>query len=169
MIDTIFIQRKLELIAEELGRLLEFKTWSYDEIVGDFIKLAAVERILERIVNRAVDVNQHIIAHASTGNDKKITRLTYRETFLKLADLEVYPSNFAEQIARSDIILSKLSRGTAPTSVRIRFKRCVRIKSPSQLYGLTDENETYAFGGRGSRPEGQTVCRGTGHVRLIAG
>lgn len=101
MIDAPFIQRKLELIAEELGRLVAFKSWSYEEIADDFIKLAALERILERIVNRAVDVNQHIISRSSTGNDKKITRLTYRETFLKLADLDVYPAEFAERIARS--------------------------------------------------------------------
>jgi uncharacterized protein YutE (UPF0331/DUF86 family) len=101
MLRADFIRRKLQLIAEELGRLLEFKDASFEEITGDFIKLAAVERILERIVNRAVDVNEHLIGAASSGHEQKTARLTYRETFLMLADLGVYPRDFADAISKS--------------------------------------------------------------------
>ena len=101
MLRADFIRRKLELIAEELARLLEFKDASYEEIANDFIKLAAVERILERIVNRAVDVNEHLIGALSTGREPKTTQLTYRETFLMLANLGVYPHDFADAISKS--------------------------------------------------------------------
>lgn len=101
MIDQEFVRRKLELIAEELGRLVEFKDASYEEVVGDFVKLAAVERILERIVNRAVDVNEHLIARSASGQEEKVTRLTYRESFQRLADLGIYSSEFGDEIAKS--------------------------------------------------------------------
>ena len=49
---------------------------------------------------RAIDINEHLISELSAG-EGKTTRLTYRDTFLLLADLGVYTQDFAEQIARS--------------------------------------------------------------------
>ena len=101
MVRPEFVKRKLQLIAEDLGRLLQFKDASFEEITGDFVKLAAVERLLERVVMRAIDVNEHLVSERATGQEEKITRLTYRGTFLKLAELGVYPADFAEKIART--------------------------------------------------------------------
>lgn len=44
-------------------------------------------------------MNEHLIATLATGAERKTTRLTYRETFLALADLGVYSGNFAQRIA----------------------------------------------------------------------
>jgi uncharacterized protein YutE (UPF0331/DUF86 family) len=96
-----FVERKLQLIVEEVARLTAFRDVTYEDFTGDPIRLAAVERILERIVLRAIDVNEHLIASLATGEEAKSTRLTYRDTFLKLADHGVYPRDFAERIARS--------------------------------------------------------------------
>ena len=101
MVRRELVQRKLQLIAEDLGRLLGFKDASFEEITEDFVKLAAVERLLERVVMRAIDVNEHLISELGTGREEKITRLTYRETFLRLAALGVYTEAFAEAIAPS--------------------------------------------------------------------
>jgi hypothetical protein len=57
-----FVQRKLQLIAEDLGRLAQLAGESYEAITSDFVKMAAVERIIERIVMRAIDVNEHLIS-----------------------------------------------------------------------------------------------------------
>lgn len=101
MVRPELVKRKLHLIAEDLGRLLAFRGQTFEEVTGDFVKLAAVERLLERIVMRAIDVNEHLVAELSTGREDRITRLSYRDTFLRLADLGVYPPDFAERIARS--------------------------------------------------------------------
>lgn len=101
MVNKPLIRRKLQLIAEELGRLLRFRDISLDELLQDFVRQAAAERILERIINRAIDINEHLIAELATGEEDQITRLTYRDTFLKLAEMGVYPRDFAESIARS--------------------------------------------------------------------
>lgn len=101
MIRSDFIKRKCHLIAEDLSGLLHFKDDSLDDIAGDFVKLAAVERLLERIIMRAIDINLHLIAELSDGLNEKTTRLTYRDSFLRLADYGVYPESFAQQIAKS--------------------------------------------------------------------
>ncbi|MEA3411761.1 MAG: DUF86 domain-containing protein [Pseudomonadota bacterium] len=100
MIRREFVQRKLQLIAEDLERLLRFRGETLDSLVADDLKLAAVERILERIVMRAIDVNEHLISELATGEGRS-TRLTYRDTFLLLADTGAYSREFAERIARS--------------------------------------------------------------------
>ena len=95
MIRADFVNRKCRLIAEDLSHLLNFKDDSLEDIAGDFVKLAAVERLLERIIMRAIDVNLHLIGELSSGMDEKTTRLTYRGSFLRLADYGVCPESFA--------------------------------------------------------------------------
>jgi uncharacterized protein YutE (UPF0331/DUF86 family) len=46
-------------------------------------------------------VNEHLIAALASGAEHETTRLTCRDTFLKLADHGVCPSEFAERIAAS--------------------------------------------------------------------
>lgn len=101
MLRPEFVRRKLQLIAEDLRQLLAFREATFEEVTGDALTLAAVERILERLVMRAIDVNQHLISERATGEEQRTTRLTYRDTFRMLADLDVYPEDFAERIAQS--------------------------------------------------------------------
>jgi uncharacterized protein YutE (UPF0331/DUF86 family) len=96
-----FVERKLQLIVDDLAQLLAFRDTPYEDLVADPIRLAAVERIVERMVQRAIDVNEHLISTLSTGEEARTTRVTYRETFLRLADLGVYDGDFAQSIARS--------------------------------------------------------------------
>lgn len=79
---------------------MRYKDETLESLTSDDIKLAAVERMLERVVMRAIDVNEHMISELATG-EGRATRLTYRDTFLMLTDMGVYPKKFAEEIARS--------------------------------------------------------------------
>lgn len=98
MSDKNFIKRKLKLIAEDLEYLEEFSDYSLDELAKDFVKQAAVERLLERIVIRAIDINNHLIAELGKGIEKV---RGYQDSFLRLADFEIYPKEFAEKIGES--------------------------------------------------------------------
>ena len=98
MLDHDLIKRKTALITEELERLLEFKHLTLADTAKDFRTQAIVERLFERIITRAIDVNQHFIAEL--GSEMPFPR-TYRETFLRLANFGVYDETFAEQIAPS--------------------------------------------------------------------
>jgi uncharacterized protein YutE (UPF0331/DUF86 family) len=96
-----FVERKLQLIAEDLLRLSGFRNDSYETLTGDPLRLAAAERLLERIVLRAIDVNEHVVSALATGAEEKITRLTYGDTFRRLADHGLYGREFADATARS--------------------------------------------------------------------
>jgi uncharacterized protein YutE (UPF0331/DUF86 family) len=99
MIRKDFVKRKLSLIQDELVHLLTLSKFSLDEIVQDFVKQAAVERILERVINRAIDVNNHIVAESAGGEVSPPK--DYTETFLALAQLGVYSEEFARSVSRS--------------------------------------------------------------------
>lgn len=99
MINKIFVQRKISLIQNELAHLIPFSKYSFDEIAADYIKQAAVERFLERVINRAIDINQHIIAELATKDTEP--PLDYTQTFLCLVDFGIYPRKFAEDISKS--------------------------------------------------------------------
>jgi uncharacterized protein YutE (UPF0331/DUF86 family) len=105
MLDTDFLTRKAKMIQEELAHLEEFKQYSFDEIAKDFRKLAVVERLLEKIIMRAIDINQHIIAEM--GNGVQESR-GYEQTFLGLAELGVYPEEFAKTVAPSAGLRNRL-------------------------------------------------------------
>ena len=54
MIRKDFVKRKIALIQDDLSNLTMFSAFSLDDITKDSIKQAAVERFLERIINRAI-------------------------------------------------------------------------------------------------------------------
>ena len=98
MLDKELIQRKLLLNQRELERLKAFEGLRIDEIAKDPGEYAACERYLERLIGRAIDINRHIIAEK--GN-VTLGVMRYRDTFLALTELGVYPKDFAEKIAPS--------------------------------------------------------------------
>ncbi|MEK7103797.1 MAG: DUF86 domain-containing protein [Patescibacteria group bacterium] len=106
MVNKNFVQRKITLIDEELVGLEKLGQYSLEEVASDFIKLSATERILERIVVRAIDINEHLIAELAVKETK--TPLSYGETFLRLVDFKVYPEEFAQSILKSVKTRNKL-------------------------------------------------------------
>lgn len=107
MLNKNFIRRKIDLIQNELTYLIPLKDYTFEELSKDFMNQAAVERILERVINRAIDINQHLIAELS--DLKTEPPLDYKETFLRLTDFEIYNKDFAENISRSVGTRNKLA------------------------------------------------------------
>src|SRR3989304_4816321 len=99
MIRKDFVRRKISLIQDELAHLVELSRFSFNEIVSDFVKQSAMERILERVISRAIDVNNHLIAELATKDTSPPK--DFKETFMRMADIGVYPVGFAGQISRS--------------------------------------------------------------------
>lgn len=99
MINKEFIKRKISLIEDELAHLADLAPYSFDEIAGDYIKMAAAERFLERVVNRAIDINQHLITKYSVAGTP--TPKDYTQTFTILSSFGVYPSDFGKEVSKS--------------------------------------------------------------------
>ena len=98
MLDRDFIFRKIKLIQEDLAKLEPLARYSFAKVAADAVKYGAVERYLERIVTRAIDINRHVIAELGQGNEAV---RTYEDSFLRLANFGVYPDKFAKIIAPS--------------------------------------------------------------------
>jgi len=99
MIDRAFIEEKVNLIIRDLERLEVFSQMTINEVAADFIKYGALKNIMMEIIGRAIDINEHLIsklAPLAADVPKK-----YKETFLLLADLEILPKEFAEEISKS--------------------------------------------------------------------
>jgi len=99
MLDSELIQRKVNLIREDLIKLEDFKKLSFDKLAKDWLKWNALEHIFMKIIGRGIDINEHLIAELG-GPGTKAPR-DYRETFLGLVELKVLPQEFAQEIAKS--------------------------------------------------------------------
>ncbi|MDI1472830.1 MAG: DUF86 domain-containing protein [Thermodesulfovibrio sp.] len=94
MIDKDFIKSKIFFIKsyyEELEHILSF---SDTEIKKDFVKLRAIERIIQLIVDEIIDINTHFIRYGSL----KIPE-SFQSSFLVLAENNILPESFAKKIA----------------------------------------------------------------------
>jgi len=98
MLDKDFLQRKIALILDDLQHLLPYEQLSIEKISEDYYTQAVVERILERLIGRAIDINQHIIAEKGSTLENVTT---YRDTFIRLIELGIYPREFGENISKS--------------------------------------------------------------------
>ncbi|OGP88383.1 MAG: hypothetical protein A2156_06435 [Deltaproteobacteria bacterium RBG_16_48_10] len=104
-IDIHFVRRKIKLIQEDLSELDRLAHYSFDEISRDHIKCLAVERLIEKIIMRAIDINQHMIAELGRGDERV---RGYEDTFYVLSQLGVYGEEFAKQIAPSAGLRNRL-------------------------------------------------------------
>src|SRR3972149_6722183 len=104
-IDIHFVQRKIKLIQEDLSELDHLAHYSFEEISKDDIKYLAVERLLEKIIMRAIDINQHMVAELGRGDERV---RGYEDTFYILAQLGIYGEEFAKQIAPSAGLRNRL-------------------------------------------------------------
>ncbi|MBU4141394.1 DUF86 domain-containing protein [Patescibacteria group bacterium] len=119
MLDINFIQRKIKLIQEDLSKLDKLGKYSFDKISEDFVIFGAVERYLEKIIMRAIDINQHIVAERGKG-DEKIRG--YEDTFYVISDLGVYGKEFAKKIAPSAGLRNRLVHEYNDTKQEIIYK-----------------------------------------------
>lgn len=97
MIDKNLIKKKIAAIQADLAELAKFKAYSVEQIAGNYRHHKVIERIIEVVVNEAIDINQHIIVNSGF----KELPFDFRESFLLLLKLKVYPKSFAPKIANS--------------------------------------------------------------------
>ena len=99
MLDPIFIRRKVRLIQEDLKKLEQFSGFTFEEMANDWMRWSVLEWTLAKIIGRALDINQHLLAELG-GKDIPPPK-NYTETFLLLKSLEVLPEIFIKAIAKS--------------------------------------------------------------------
>jgi uncharacterized protein YutE (UPF0331/DUF86 family) len=94
MIDPILVNRKINLIGKDLEDLSVYGRMSLEEYLGDRINEIVVERLLERIIGRMIDINYHLVTETGQPPPKD-----YYESFVELGRIGALPPDFAKSIA----------------------------------------------------------------------
>lgn len=95
-IDKQLIGRKAELIQRDLEKLKEFEKVTLDEYMKDYDTRLRVERLLEKIVGRLVDINRHILKI-----DFNDLPLDYYQSFILIGRHKVVNNDLATNLSDS--------------------------------------------------------------------
>jgi len=95
-IDRQLITRKAGLVQKDLAKLEKYKGVSLSEYEkSDEVQLA-VERLIERIVSRMIDINYHVLKE-----EFNLMPTDYHDSFIELGAKEVLPREFSQELAKS--------------------------------------------------------------------
>jgi len=97
MVNKKLIKEKIRMIQTDLLHLEDYKDLSFDQVAKNYATHKIVERIIEIVINEAIDINQHLIVELGEGK----LPFDYKESFLMLSDFKILPKKFAEKIAKS--------------------------------------------------------------------
>jgi uncharacterized protein YutE (UPF0331/DUF86 family) len=102
-VEVEIVKRKLAIIVENLKALEPIKSMERDEYEKDLFKRKATERLLQELIEAAIDINTHIIVE--TGNTAPDD---YYESFIKAGELNIVSSDLAEKLAPSAGLRNRL-------------------------------------------------------------
>jgi uncharacterized protein YutE (UPF0331/DUF86 family) len=102
-VEIDIIRRKLAIIIENLEALKTIQGMSREDYAADIYKRKATERLLQELIEAAVDINTHIIVE--TGNQVPDY---YYESFIKMGEIRALPTALAEKLAPSAGLRNRL-------------------------------------------------------------
>ena len=102
-VDKGIIRRKLSIIIENLRALELIKNMTKEEYIKDIYKRKATERLLQEVIEAAIDINTHITVE--TGN---IVPDDYYESFIKAGEFKIISLHLAENLAPSAGLRNRL-------------------------------------------------------------
>ena len=103
MIDPELVTRKMVLITADLRALAPLARHPLEDYIASPTDEVLVERYLERIIGRMIDINYHLITEAGHPPPRD-----YFDSFTQLARIGVVPPAFATQIAASAGLRNRL-------------------------------------------------------------
>ncbi|KST67901.1 type VII toxin-antitoxin system HepT family RNase toxin [Mastigocoleus testarum] len=102
-IDSEIILARLRLIAKYYNTLEQFSDVSLDDFLGDFNKQLIVERLLQLMIQSAIDINNHILSRLQPDNV-----VSNFEVFIELAKCDVITEDLAIKLAPSAGLRNRL-------------------------------------------------------------
>ena len=103
MIDPELVTRKMVLITADLRALEPLARHPLEDYIASPTDEVLVERYLERIIGRMIDINYHLITEAGHPPPRD-----YFDSFTQLARIGVVPPAFATRIAASAGLRNRL-------------------------------------------------------------
>lgn len=102
-VEVEIVRRKLSVMIENLKALGPIKNMKKDEYLGDIYKRKATERLLQELIEAAIDINIHIIVQ--TGNTVPDD---YYGSFIRAGELKIISMDLAEKLAPSAGLRNRL-------------------------------------------------------------
>lgn len=95
-LDEQLIHRKAKLIEEDLQKLIPYQKTGEDAYLKNEAVQLAVERLMERIIGRLIDINYHVLK-------EKFSKLPvdYFDSFLALSKEGIVSHDLARTVAKS--------------------------------------------------------------------
>ncbi|OGL43950.1 MAG: hypothetical protein A2W05_08230 [Candidatus Schekmanbacteria bacterium RBG_16_38_10] len=97
------IRKKIAIIIENLKLLNPITDLTNEEYLKDVYKRKATERLLQELIEAAIDINTHIIVQ--TGS--KVPD-DYYESFIKMGEIKIISVELAERLAPSAGLRNRL-------------------------------------------------------------
>jgi len=102
-VENEIIRRKLSVIIENIGALKPIASMNREEYGADIYKRKATERLLQELIEAAVDINTHIIV--ATGHQVPDY---YFESFMEMGEIGAIPADLAARLAPSSGLRNRL-------------------------------------------------------------
>ncbi len=96
MVDKDVLQRKLQKMQEYLGEIEAYSDLNWEEYQSNKQTRRAVERLIQLIVDVAVDINTHSVIDAGGSPPDNAY-----DSFIRVAEMNLIPQEFAAEIAPS--------------------------------------------------------------------
>lgn len=123
------VVEKIIKMKEYLDHLDKIAPQSYREYLDDSVKKFAVERLIQLLVDQALDLNNIILAHI-----KKPPATDYFSSFINLAENHILEESFARQIAPSTGLRNRLVHEYERINEEIVFQSIGRMIKLYNLY-----------------------------------
>jgi uncharacterized protein YutE (UPF0331/DUF86 family) len=102
-LEEAIVRRKLAVIVENLRALEPIAGFSREEYISDIYKRKATERLLQELIEAAIDINTHIIVTSGQAVPDD-----YYDSFLKVGELKIISRDLSEKIAPSAGLRNRL-------------------------------------------------------------
>ena len=102
-IESEIVLTRLRLIAKYYNTLEQFSKLTLDDYLADFNKQLIVERLLQLIIQAAIDINYYILSRLQPDNV-----VSNFEAFIELAKYGVLTEDLARQLAPSAGLRNRL-------------------------------------------------------------
>lgn len=116
-LDAEIIQRKLAVILENLKAFESIQGMKKEEYLRDIYRRKATERLLQELIEAAIDINTHTIVETGhTAPDD------YYQSFILAGEMGIIPPDLAENLAPSAGLRNRLVQAAILKAVRTALK-----------------------------------------------
>ena len=121
-IETTIVLSRLKFMSDNLQELRRFETITLDEYLDSFDLKIISERILELVIQAALDINEHLL---TKGFQVKST--TNKQSFLNLGKYNIITVELAEELSLSAGVRNILAHQYLKINHKILFNHIKKV------------------------------------------